>query len=124
METYILKTKYLGSVIEQSYYKHKENILKSGHSSQEEKQRSSRSRAISRIKEIVYCNDFSYFFTLTIKDSFRYDIEHSINYLTSIMNYYKKLHSNFKFVYVYELTKNNRRSFTWIRKWFGRYLFK
>lgn len=107
-DIYFLKIKDYGSVIEQSYYKH-HTISKINSSSEEEKARSSRSRAISKIKEICYCNSFDYFFTLTIKDISRYDIESSINSITKSINYYKKLaklrNLDFKFIYIFELTK-------------------
>lgn len=112
METdnlYILKTKDFGKVIEQSYYKYK-TITKEKESSKEEKERSKRSRACSRIKEIVYCNNFDYFFTLTIKSDFRVDIEYSIRYLIDKINYYSKRGKTkgveVKYIYVFELTKN------------------
>lgn len=110
METYILKTKDFGEIIEQTYYKKQDRIFKGGHSTEEEKQKASRSRAVSKIKEAVYCNNFKYFFTLTIKDDTRFDIEKSMKMIVNSINYYKKLAKNngfdFRFVYVFELTKN------------------
>lgn len=109
METYILKTKIFNDCIEQTYYK-KRKIEKMKESTEEEKQLASRSRAVSRIKEIVRCNDFDFFFTLTIKDSSRYNIENSINYINSAILKYskkcKKRNIDFKYVYIFELTKN------------------
>lgn len=109
METYILKLKDYGNVLETTYYKHKEKIIRFGHSSEEENKRCARSRAVSVIKEVVYANEFDYFFTLTIKDDSRFDIEKSINRIVDSINYYKKLAKNkgfdFRFIYVFELTE-------------------
>lgn len=109
METYILKTKEFNYCIEQTYYK-KRKIEKMKESSPEDKLFSSRSRAVSRIKEIVRCNDFDYFFTLTIKDGLRYDIDKAINYLNNSIKIYKRKcdyrNVPFKYVYIFELTKN------------------
>lgn len=118
METFILKTKDYGSVIEQTYYKKQENKISSGNSSTlEEKLRSSRSRAISRIKEICYCNNFDYFFTITLKDIvLRNEPQNAINFLNkSIINYYRRgLYKGevFKYIYVFEYTKKRGNSFT------------
>lgn len=111
METYILKTKEMNNIIEQSYYKYKKPTKKSGTSTEEEKQKASRSRATSRIKEIVNCNDFEYFFTLTIASDLKFEHEKAMQFLVKSINYYKKLAYikgyDFKFVYIFELTKNN-----------------
>lgn len=37
MEIYILKLKDFGSVLETTYYKHREKVIRFGHSSEEEK---------------------------------------------------------------------------------------
>lgn len=110
METYILKTKDFGDIIEQTYYLKKDKIFTGKKSSQLEISSSTRSRAISRIKEICYCNDFDYFFTITLKNpNLRLDNVYSIKYINDkFRNYYKLAkYRNIKFIYVYvfELTK-------------------
>lgn len=110
METYILKTKDFGSIIEQTYYKRKEKVFTGNKSTKENIESSTRSRAISRIKEICYCNNFDYFFTFTLKDKFFRDNTYlAINLFNKKISYYSKLAklkgSSFKYIYVYEYTK-------------------
>lgn len=110
MKTYILKIKDFGEVIEQSYYLKKDKVFTGNKSSLEEIQSSTRSRAISRIKEICYCNNFEYFFTFTLKDSYlRLNDKQAIDYINNKFRTYYKLAKikdiKFKYVYVFEYTK-------------------
>lgn len=110
METYILKTKDYGDIIEQTYYKYKPIVFKGHKSSKEAVRLASRSRAISRIKEIFYCNHFDYFFTITLNNPLlRVSSSEAIDYLNKTMKNYSKYCSyhgfDFKYIYVFELTK-------------------
>lgn len=110
MESWVLKTKDFGDIIEQTYYKSKSIVRKGNKSSKEASRLASRSRSISRIKEIVYCNDFDYFFTLTLKDvSLRLAPNLAIDYFNKEIKNYSKFCNyhgyDFKYVYVFELTK-------------------
>lgn len=113
MVTKILKTKCMGDVIQISYFNLPDNKIyheSSEHSNKQLSQLSARSRAVSNIKEIVQCNDFDYFVTITIKYDFRTDLEKSKEFIQKKIKYYQKLAKrkgyDFKFVYVFELTEN------------------
>ena len=71
--------------------------------------RCSCSRSCSLIKEYVLCNDFDYFFTLTIKDDIKYNYAACCEYIKNSFKEYarrcKRQDIEFKYIYVFEKTK-------------------
>lgn len=78
-------------------------------STSSEKRRCSLSRSCSLIKDYVLSNNFDYFFTLTIKDVKRADIDFASKLINdSIKKYSKRLKNKgieFKYIYVFERQK-------------------
>lgn len=116
-DRYKLKLKHFTDSIQYTLFKssscssHRNNLSSSGNSSSsDEVKRCSYSRSCSLIKELSLCNDFDFFFTLTLKDfSFRNDIKESISFINKHIKHYGRLARSrgltFKFIYVFERQK-------------------
>lgn len=79
--------------------------IKKNHSSKSEIFRCSISRSISHIKELCLCNNFDWFFTLTLKTKKRNNILYSTTYIRDSIKKYAKTHKDFKYLYVFEKQK-------------------
>lgn len=71
----------------------------------EEIERISKSRTIQKIKELVLCNEFEYFYTQTLKDN-RYDLENFKKSIHKKFKAYKRINKNFIFLIIYEKHKD------------------
>lgn len=85
----------------------------SGSTDKEEQERISLSRSKSRIRELVLCNDFEYFGTLTIDGYFldRYELTDCQNKLKSLLKKIKRNNFDFKYLIITEKHKNNAYHF-------------
>lgn len=111
-DRYLLKIKDFGSCLQYTYSKviDKNNNKKKKNNSlssvnKAESLRCSISRSISNIKELCFCNNFEYFFTLTVKDNKRNDILFSCNLINGSVKEYARTRKHFKYLYVFEKQK-------------------
>lgn len=109
----VLKLKHFNDCIQMSYYTKYDKTTKASSnlcSNSLESERCSISRSISTIKELCLCNEFDYFFTLTFKSKKRYNICWACKKIIKSFKYYsdkaKTLNFVFKYLFVFELTKN------------------
>lgn len=107
---YILKIKKFKCASQLTLYPRILRKDKKNHSSKEKIQSCSTSRSISLIKEYCLCNDFDYFFTLTLKDfSFRTSALESCSFMLKHIKHYAKLARGrgleFKYILVFERQK-------------------
>lgn len=76
----------------------------------EESRRCSLSRSCAKIKDYVLSNKFDYFCTFTIADTLKFDIVNAIKFFNKEFLKYSKIAKrkgyDFKYIYVFELTKN------------------
>lgn len=82
-------------------------------SSLSESLRCSLSRSISKIKDYCLCNDFDYFFTLTLKTKKRNNVSFACNYINKCIKAYARKREGFKYIYIFEKQKKGRNSYTW-----------
>lgn len=109
-DLYKVKLKHYTNSIQFTLMPRFSRSLRKKHSSKNQIQSCSISRSISLIKEICLCNEFDYFFTLTLKDySFRTDNLLSCDFLLKHIKHYAKLARGrgieFKYILVFEKQK-------------------
>lgn len=91
-------------------YKFNNKKEKSKKNNKEESLRCSASRACSLLKDYILSNEFEYFVTYTIASDLKFDIDNAcLMFNKTFQNYSlnaKRKGYNFKYCYVFELTKN------------------
>lgn len=110
-DRYLLKLKHYNNSIQYTYSKvqfnphfrdNKKNSSNNKKHDSLESQRCSLSRSISKIKELCLCNNFEYFFTITLKTPRRNDVLYSTSLINSQIREYAKTRKHFKYIYVFE----------------------